>query len=209
MYAEDGTERARVPGWDAPLHVYARGPYLTIGNEWGPGLILEGSGVMRTTFPERTNVVSIRDPPGTAGYEFVGTYIFSTWRVSEPGLREPQLSKFRTYRGPQTVSPGDSARRVLFLRPGETIKAWTHADRADGVRHELRSHRPYLHVGQYPTAFSRLDEDGAASYVTVEERAGQTATWTVADWVLAELAVENESNEEIAVEFNVERGSGV
>lgn len=185
-----------------PTHVYARGPYATVGLEDHYGLIMETSGVAKDVIPMKSNMYTIRDPAGREGFKFVGTYFFNGYEFGEqmpqPIARHPKRLQ------QDNISSGETAAMTLFVANDQKISASikTSASGADITHFRAEPHfDPF--VG-YSTPF--WDGDSPDQLYRVDERSGNELSHFEVEGVSQViLGVENNSGSDINVRINAQR----
>lgn len=204
---DTGGIQAQITNWDNAMHTAMRGPYITLGNELDNALIIESSGAMRTPFPERSNMVTIRHPPDRDGYEFTGTYNYSTWRYREQGLMDGLHSNFRIQKD-TSIADGRRMRRKTFLRPGEevTVSTTTSAS-GSNIKHRIITEKPYMLIDRYPTVFERPNVEP----IVIEERSESTSEVfrNVGGFTSIKAEIVNDSGAAVDGEIIIERGNGI
>lgn len=203
--SSDGSLIAEIDNWDMPAHICQKGPYVSVGNEKDNALVFGAAGTQYNTYPERSNLVYFRDPPGRVGFDYVGAYYFSPIRFSEDGLRRGPNSRFTVWNSGTISSGGGFLNRKVML--GHNQKARVHIENAAGgdpdITHHIFRFKPFILAGAYTSVFR---DSQNTSFWQVEQESGTAqSVWEIRGVPAFTASIENNTGSNVDGEIWVEK----
>lgn len=202
----DGSLKGYFKFSEKPLHIYARKAYMTIGFERDYAVVMEPTGVFRRYAPMRTNVITIRDPPGREGVKFCGTYYRSVYEWGEGGLDRPICRPVRK-KSASVSSGGGELATSIHIPEGQKLSITTQASATGSDIEHYVAVPNYWTMSGYGTIFREWDSGNADPQFRIDERTGNNIErFEVSGHHKVQVGVKNNSASSVDANIIAERG---